>query len=543
MKPANLKAISRLGDQLRLRLPWAVGASLILWSCACLPGAEVQPASEVEDLKKQLQQLREQFERTQREQQQQIETLTKKLEDLTRQQAAEAEKKKLEQELSAELQSKTPQPPAAGAAAAPASSWSPASPIQIQSGRSYMDIGMVGTFAVGSSTGKDIEGGLELGGHDPNQRGFTVQGLEANFLGAVDPYFRGNANVVFQVDSEGGSNVELEEAWLETMSLPASLQLRAGQILTEFGRQNPTHPHSWAFVDVPLVLGRFLGPDGLRNPGARLSWLAPTPFYSELFFSVQNSQGDTAAGFRSSNPVGKSGLPLGYRLAENDRGVQGIEDMLFTPRYAASFDVTDSQVILVGASAALGPNASGDDHAGATRTEIYGLDFTWKWKSPRQHGGFPFVAFQTEALLRRYDAGAFDWDLNGNGQADPGEVLDPATGAPARLRSETLQDYGFYTQLLYGFKKGWVAGMRLDMLGSDTAHYEEQGLVYNGQRLGRDSTRASRWRLSPNLTWYPSEYSKLRLQYNYDDREQFGQDHSIWFQFEFLLGAHAAHKF
>jgi hypothetical protein len=47
----------------------------------------------------------------------------------------------------------------------------------------------------------------------------------------------------------------------------------------------------------------------------------------------------------------------------------------------------------------------------------------------------------------------------------------------------------------------------------------------------------------PNLTWYPSEFSKIRLQYNYDDRHDIGVDHSVWLQFEFLLGAHAAHKF
>jgi hypothetical protein len=33
------------------------------------------------------------------------------------------------------------------------------------------------------------------------------------------------------------------------------------------------------------------------------------------------------------------------------------------------------------------------------------------------------------------------------------------------------------------------------------------------------------------------------MQYNYDHRSGIGRDHSLWFQFEFLLGAHAAHKF
>jgi hypothetical protein len=45
------------------------------------------------------------------------------------------------------------------------------------------------------------------------------------------------------------------------------------------------------------------------------------------------------------------------------------------------------------------------------------------------------------------------------------------------------------------------------------------------------------------LTFYPSEFSKIRLQYNYDRGEFFGTEHSIWLQLEFLLGAHGAHKF
>lgn len=422
--------------------------------------------------------------------------------------------------------------------------WSPTDPIRVGSGSAYMDLGLVGTFAVGGSTAKDIEGGTQLGGHDPNQRGFTVQGVEVNFTGAVDPYFRGNANVLFSLDSEGESFLELEEAWLETISLPGNLQLRAGQYLTEFGRVNTQHPHQWAFVDSPLVNARFLGPDGLRNPGARLSWLMPTPFYSELFFGVQNSHGETAASFRSDGDSHGHGdaaerLPFAYRHAENDRGVSGMGDLLFTPRWATSFDLTHNQVLLLGASAAFGPNSSGEN--GDTTTQIYGMDLTWKWKSSNAHAGFPFVMWQNEAMLRRYQAGAFDWQE----VAEEGEeaIMDDDLMSPARLGRETLTDYGFYSQLLWGFRKGWVAGMRFDYLDSVKGDYEKMNLSFGETPLGRDPLRNSRWRLSPNLTWYPTEYSKLRLQYNYDDRRMIGTDHSVWLQFEFLLGAHAAHKF
>ena len=80
-----------------------------------------------------------------------------------------------------------------------------------------------------------------------------------------------------------------------------------------------------------------------------------------------------------------------------------------------------------------------------------------------------------------------------------------------------------------------LAYVVVDIAVRDKAEYE--------RILGLDPDRASRWRISPNITWYPSEFSKIRLQYNYDDREGIGTDHSLWLQTEFILGAHAAHKF
>lgn len=90
--------------------------------------------------------------------------------------------------------------------------------------------------------------------------------------------------IVFKVprpDSTGGTDpggVEIEEVYATTTSLPANLQLRAGQFLTRFGRFNPTHPHTWDFVDQPLIIGNFFGPDGNRGVGAELSYLMSLPF-------------------------------------------------------------------------------------------------------------------------------------------------------------------------------------------------------------------------------------------------------------------------
>lgn len=307
------------------------------------------------------------------------------------------------------------------------------------------------------------------------------------------------------------------------------MQLRVGQFLTDFGRLNTQHPHAWSFVDQPLVNGRFLGGDGLRNLGARLSWLVPTPFYSELFLGVQNSHGETAASFRHDHEGGLyAGRP--HTVGRLQSGA----DFLFSPRYQASFELTDAQTLVVGASAAVGPNASGSD----TRTEIVGADLFWKWKPVNHSGGFPFVSWQTEVMLRRYEVGAFSnaaADTDGSGVINGSEVDLYGDQTVCSLSRERLVDYGFYSQVAYGFRKGWIAALRGDWVDARRGDYE--------RRFGLDLDRAARWRISPSLSWLPSEFSKVRLQYNYDQRQQLGVDHSVWLQFEFSLGAHAAHKF
>src|ERR1043166_2631061 len=137
-------------------------------------------------------------------------------------------------------------------------------PITIGGGRNYMNISFDGLFAVAYSSARDLDH-IEVGDHDPMQRGFNARNIELAFDGAVDPYFEGFANIVFKLDTDNETEVEVEEAFLQTTSLPFNLQLKAGQFFAPFGRINPTHPHTWDFADDPIVHGLLLGPDGLRG--------------------------------------------------------------------------------------------------------------------------------------------------------------------------------------------------------------------------------------------------------------------------------------
>jgi hypothetical protein len=478
-----------------------------------VPTLRAQASNEVEQLKRQMQQLQENFERVQREQRQQIDALTRKLDDLTKQQTAEAEKKKLEEELTADLQKNQTAPATAAntsatVTAAPSVPWSPSQPITVaRAGSAYMNISFDALMDVGGSTVADPSKFLELGDHDPNTRGFSLVNAEIVLDGAVDPYFKGFANIVLKLDQNDQTAVELEETYLQSMSLPFNLQLKAGQFLSDFGRQNTQHPHQWAFVDNALILTRAFGPDGLRGIGGQLSWLAPTPFFTEAVLGVFNGQGGTAFSFRNPGDPDALGVNRFHGRATINQTLSGPGDLLFVPRLASSFDLTDQQALVVGVSAAFGPNDTGYHQ----NTQIYGTDIYWKWKPANAHAGFPFVSWQTEALYQRFDAGA-----------------DPSASLPA----ETPNDWGFYSQVLWGFKERWVAGLRGDYVNGN-AGADDPYDVFRGQRT----------RVSPALTFYPSEFSKIRLQYNYDHGELFGDAHSVWLQVEFLLGAHGAHKF
>jgi len=367
----------------------------------------------------------------------------------------------------------------------------------------YMNIGFVALTDAGWSTEPDV-GSIQVGDHDPHVNGFSIPNVELTLDGAVDPYFKGFSNIVYKLDKDGQTGVELEEAYVLTTSLPANLQLKVGQFFVEFGRQNPQHPHAWSFVDQPLVMNRMFGPDGLRSQGLRLSWLLPTSFYTEALVTVVNATGGTASSFRSPDS------PEIHGGVTSDRPVDRPSDLLVVPRLNTSFDLTETQTVILGASAAFGPNNSGPK----ARTRVYGIDGYWKWKPAAAQAGFPFLSLQSEAMWRRYDA------------AQRVALADPAVTLPG----EILRDRGAYAQVLWGIKPRIVAGLRGEFATGDAGAFVSE--------LRRDRTR-----VSPNFTWYPTEFSKFRMQYNYDDRKGIGTDHSLWFQFEFLLGAHAAHKF
>lgn len=376
-----------------------------------------------------------------------------------------------------------------------------------------IDISLDVLAAAGASTERDESlQTLQGGGHDPRKRGFTLQNAELSLAGAVDPYFTGEAHLIYFIDPlEGESIFEIEEAFLTTQSLPWGLQLEAGQMFTEFGRVNPRHPHAWDWMDQPIINTRLFGPDGLRQTGVRLGWLTPLPWFSEFHFGIQNANGETAASFLANDEFFEERAIGGRSFV--DRDVRSLEDLLYLVRWENGFDISPEWSASIGVSALFGPNSTGPDG----QTSIYGADLVLKWRPVRNNRGWPFVTWQSEVMYRDYRA-------------------DDFVGEDVILAGQTLEDYGFYTQVLYGFAPRYRAGVRFEYASG------------SGESVGgreNDPFRDDRYRISPLIEFLPSEFSRVRLQYNYDDAEHLeaGDAHSVWVGFEYLIGSHAAHRY
>lgn len=317
-----------------------------------------------------------------------------------------------------------------------------------------------------------------IGGHDPKRTGFHFQGLELAVQSNVDPYFRFVGTMVF---SQFG--VEVEEAYGQTLSLPFGLQVRAGQMLTRFGRINGTHPHQWAFADQPLVVGKFLGSEGSRGLGAEISWLTPLPWFLEVSASMTDAAGECCA--RSF-------------LGGRDLGIHGIGDFLYTASIRQFFPFGKDWSLLFGLSGQWGPNATGHGN----RTEIYGTDLYLRYR-PAGHPERMALSWTVEGFYR-----------------------------VRQVPEDSLRDFGGYAQMVWQITRRWETGVRYEFVSGIAA-----------DPLDPDWT-GNRHRAAVQATFHPSHFSRIRLQGNGDfmawrPKPVFGAILNL----ELSVGAHGAHSF
>ena len=346
--------------------------------------------------------------------------------------------------------------------------------------------------------------GGEIG---PGERSFNLGESEVTFAASVDPYF--TAALTMALSGEG--DIGVEEAFFRTTSLPAGFSIKGGRFFSGFGYLNEIHAHAWDFVDQPLVYQAFYAGQ-YGQDGVQVKWLAPTDLFLE--FGAETGNGAEFPGTR----LGRNGLNgttlfahVGGDLGDSIGWRAGLSWMDMDAEDRAYEDVDSLGMPVVSA------------FTGSSQTWI--ADATFKW-TPASSTRRSALKLQAE-YMRRTEDGSLAFDVDGAGLSDS-------------FRS--VQE-GWYVQGVYQFNPRWRFGLRYDELDAGNTRI---GLVQDGELLASDFPLllpASPSRVTTMIDFSPSEFSRLRMQYAWDDARDAATDRQLLLQYIYALGAHGAHKF
>jgi hypothetical protein len=372
-------------------------------------------------------------------------------------------------------------------------------------------------------------------GHGALERGFNLRETELAFSATVSPHF--DATAMMTVSSEG--DVELEEAYFDTRSLPYGLKVRGGKFLSGIGYLNAQHPHQWDFVDQNLPYRTLLGEHGLNDTGLRLTWLPQTGnWYTQLGAEFLQGKEQTFATGGEETPTGRAD---GLALAGTAAGSLGSAKA--GPRLTTLFakfgpDLGNNHALQFGAwyarssqlqevhdhteenpGVACGAPGGICVNALEGKGKAWGLDAVYKYDAGG-YGGQGNFKLVGEYLRLNKDLRIAFFE---GGTALLGQKLRYA------------QD-GVVVQGIYGFLPHWQAGVRYDATGM-TNKFVGFGNTTN-------MNKSDRWTFA--LTRQIDHFSLLRLQASRANLWVEGAKepvNQIFLQYQHSLGAHGAHSF
>lgn len=351
------------------------------------------------------------------------------------------------------------------------------------------DISLIGDF-LGTANGN-------------KNSGFSLREAELGLQSNVDPFTR--ADVFFA--KHDGEEVELEEGYITLLALPLGFQARGGKFLANFGRLNMVHSHEKPQVDSPLVLDRFLGEEGLNSAGVEVSRIfAPLGLFTEVSYAFLNNLGEKEPEITTTTVNDAKGNPVVVAIhPEKDHVASKLRNFAHVSRVRFYGDLSDASNLELGFSGALRQI----ERSEFNRTG--GVDITLRWK-PLQQGLYHSFIWRTEALFT-------DRKLM--------QAVEPITGVVEDPQRK-INRKGVYSYLEYQLARQWRMGARGD--------YLEEPEV----RTRRAITRSA----SPYITYSPSEFNRIRLQYkNIKEWNEKEAEHIGYLQWTVVLGPHGAHPF
>ncbi|PTU30366.1 hypothetical protein [Stenotrophobium rhamnosiphilum] len=386
---------------------------------------------------------------------------------------------------------------------APVADATPPAAASAQSGNAFnpkISLIMNGTYAHFSNNTPAVVPGYLLG----DETGFTEAGLslgetELAIEANVDDKFHGWA--ALSVAPEGGIGVE--EAYINTLALPAGFAVKMGRFFSDIGYQNHQHAHAWDFVDAPLVYRTMLG-NQLGDDGVQVRWIAPTDLLLELGSELTRGDAFPSGGDNRSNIKAWTAFAhLGGDAGEGGSWRVGLSHLRGNAENRAdSADITT--------------NFTG-------RSNLTILDTVYKWAPQGNPSVTNFVA-QAEFFYRK-ENGSLVYDPDGS----------------ANSSNYNGNQRGFYVQGVYQFMPRWRAGVRYDWLSADNT-LDNPVAGTSLETMADNSGHPQRY--SAMVDFSNSEFSRFRLQFSRDQsRPNQDVDNQVFLQYIFSLGSHPAHQF
>ena len=306
--------------------------------------------------------------------------------------------------------------------------------------------------------------------------GFTPGHNELSLGSPIDDLFNGRLTAVIE-SHEGESELELEEAFIQTNGLGYGASIKAGRFLSNVGYLNSQHTHSDSFSTRPAVYRALLG-NHYFDDGLQLSVTLPTDFYWNL--SVEGLQGGKLS---SEDSIGL------YTFSSKVGG-----DISVSQSWQAGVSYMNNRSPLVEDEDDHDHDEEGHDHAGHSHglsyygENLYAADLVWKW-APQGNNRQQQVSLSAEYFYVN--------ELN------------------EFAASDDIQE-GWYTAAVWQFSPQWSTGLR----------YGEVDLMQpHGDHFHNQTLQETDWMIS----YAHSHFSTVRLQYTHQSGDGFDDiDNSIF---------------
>jgi len=351
----------------------------------------------------------------------------------------------------------------------------------------------------------EISVNADLFGHvnkdDTDQDNFFAREFEISIMSNLDPFSRAKLSISRHDEGgelspftgedhggahggeEGGGGFTVEEGYVEWVSLPGGIGLKLGKFFQQFGQMNRWHAHALPFQTRSLPHIAFVGAESLAQTGASMHWLAP-------FSPLGGTYEATVELTRSENETlfGESGR---LSMLTHLNGFWNLSS-------SVDFDLGVSWL-----------NGSYEDEEHFMDRNLYGMEAALNWSPPGQS--------RYRGLMLRGGVMA----LEGLVGHEDHEGHDDGEGEDDQEDEGLEQAIGYWGLGEVRLSQNWLVGARFDRTENP-----------------EDPTETA-WLFSPTLTWWQSEYVRLRAEYDLVGRSfETAREGRLLFQVTFAMGPH-----